>query len=701
MATDPGTARDVSNTVVGSASTVVQAGVINGDVHVTTAQIPAVNVPRQLPAAGRLLTGRAGLLAQLDRALLPEGFVVLTGMAGAGKTALVLHWAERHAAAFPDGQLYADLRGFGVDEPLRPAEALAGFLRALGDARPEELASVEDRAAHFRTLMSGRQALIVLDNVHSAEDVRYLLPGAGRCAVVVISRHQLGGLAIHHAITALTVGPLVEADGLALFAEAVGAPVDHDQAAHLVRYCAGLPLALRIVAQRVADAPAEVAEVAEELADERARLDALDLQDDARSAVRTVFSWSYQRLSEQEAQSFRLLGLHPTAEFGLDAATALFGLPREATARALRSLTRRHLVIGLGQGRFGMHDLLYTYAREICESASRGGDRVKTRRALFDHYLHSADRAGRIVMPHRLRLPLAGEPRAVPAFEGRLDALRWFEVERRNLEAMCALDVPALDERVWQLAYTLRDYYFLDRLLDGWRATHERALMAAVRAGDLFAEARTRNNLGMAFVEAGRLDDADAHYRRARLLFEQLEDEHGRANALANLAAVLRRRGRYAEALHNLRLALDWYRRAGARRNIGITLRSMALAEMEMERYDDAVAHVSEALDIAAELELDVDMAEAFGRLGRIQFRAGDLDAAGSAFRQAVKFGRRSSSRHEEARSLHQLGEVAAAAGNDEEARHWWQEAIEVYEELGSPLANSVRAAVVRLAGTQ
>jgi tetratricopeptide (TPR) repeat protein len=692
---------DVHNEIAGAASGVVQAGVVHGGVHITASHTPPAIVPHQLPAPGHVLTGRAALLQQLDNSLLPRGFAVLSGMAGVGKTALVLHWAENNAAAFPDGQLYLDLHGFGTDEPLSPGDALAGFLRALGHARPEELATVEERAAHFRTLMSDRRTLVVLDNAHSVEHVRPLLPGTGPCSVVVISRHQLRGLALHHPATAVTVGPLAEPDGLALLNRAVGVELDMDAAAQLVRYCGGLPLALRIVAERLADAPDDIHEVVTELVDEGARLDALDTQDDAHSAIRTVFSWSYQRLPAHEARAFRLLGLHPAAEFGTGAAVAMLGLARNAAARTLRSLVQRHLVLSLGRGRFSVHDLLHTYAAEVCESAESTDSRSYALRILFDHYLHSADLAGRLVMPHRLRLPLVGKPHSVPVLNDRQEALRWFEVERRNLEAMCALDDPAFDERIWLLAYTLRDYYFVDKLLDGWRGTHEKALAAAIRAGDPLAEARTRNNLGMALVEAGLLDEAEVHYSRAHRLFEQLGDGHGRANALANLAAVLRRRGRFAEALSNQQLALDWYRAAGANRNIGITLRSMALAEMELERYDDAVQHVQEALDIALALELDVDAAEGFGRLGRIQRRAQNDTAAEVALHRAVHHSRRCGSRHEEARALRLLGDVAAATGRTADARRWWLDALRVYQELGSPDMEALHQALDALSDDQ
>ncbi|MBB5960746.1 tetratricopeptide (TPR) repeat protein [Saccharothrix tamanrassetensis] len=688
--------RHVRNSLTGDRTVAVQASVVHGGVHITMHD-GSRPVPRQLPAGVRELFGREALLARLDE-LQPNGLAALSGMAGVGKTALVLHWASGAAHKFPDGQLYVDLHGFGGGEPLRPQDALAGFLRALGYSRPEELVTLEERAAHFRTLMSGRRALVVLDNALSADHVRPLLPGPAGGTVIVISRHHLSGLVVRHAATAIRVDPLEERAGLGLLRTAVGDRSHHPAAGALVRLCAGLPLALRIVSERITrSASADLDGVVAELADEQARLDVLDTQDDARSAVRTVFSWSCRALPDHEADAFRLLGSHPGPEFGQNAVAALLDIPPATAANLLRSLTRKHLLLDLGSGRFGWHDLLRTYARELSNRTGTAVDRQAAVARLFDHYLHSTDLAGRIVMPHRLRFSLEGRPVTLPDLRSRDDALQWLDLERRNLEAMCAVDDPAFDGRRWQLAYTLRDYYFLTKAREGWLSTHEKALAACVRAGDPLAEARTRNNLGMVLVEMGELDEGAKHYRRARELFEGLGDGHGRSNALVNEAAVLRRRGDFAAALRNQELALKWYRDNGAHRNIGITLRNKALVEMKLAHFSDAVEHVEEAIDIALGLDLELDAAEGFGRLGRIHQRAGDRPLAEIAFRRAVHHARCCGSKHEEARALQELGVLAASTGRFEEARDFWSAALNLYGRLGSTEGGAVAMALAQL----
>ncbi len=656
---------------------------ISGDVRIDARPVTPT-VPRQLPAGSGVFAGRADLLTWLDKTLVPQGLAVVTGMAGVGKTALVVRWAQASTAYFSDGQLYVDLRGFGMGEPLQPHEVLAGFLRALGQSRPEAIPTQEERAAQYRTLLSGKQVLIVLDNAPSIDHVRPLLPGAASCSVVVISRVQMGGLVVHHGASARRVEPMLESEGTELLRRALGGLADEPTIARLARLCDGLPLAMRIAAERVADAVDDPAGLVTELAD--ARLDFLDSGDDSHSAVRSVFSWSHRGLTDEEARMFRLLSLHPAGTFGVNAAAAAAGYPVGEAARLVRSLARRCLVSEPQRGRFEMHDLMREYGRELCEHAESAGAMTR----LADHYLHSADRAGRIIMPHRLRVPLAGHPVAVPDIPDRLAALRWFDAERRNLESMCALNEPAFDSRTWQLAYTLRDFYFLHKLLDGWRETHLHALASAIRGGDQLAEARTRNNLGMALVEAGRLDEAMKHYIRAQQLFDQLDDNHGRCNALANQAAVLRRQGKPAAALRNQEQALAWYRSAGARRNVGITLRSMAIAEMELGNFTRAVDRAEEAVRIAAEVGVDLDAAEAYGRLGRIHRRAGDYGLAEAALWQAIEYSRRCDSRHEEAQALHELGGLAAVAGRVAEARRLLSQAHDLYQTLGSPAATDV-----------
>ena len=248
--------------------------------------------------------GQAGLG---DAAAVP--IAILAGTAGVGKTALAVRWARRVAAAFPDGQLYVNLRGYDPGAPVSPGDALAGFLRALGLAGEDIPAGEDERAAAYRSLLDGRRTLVVLDNAASVEQVRPLVPGSPSCLVVVTSRDSLAGLVARHGARRVALDMLPAADAIGLLRTLIGVRVDAEPgaAAELADQCARLPLALRVAAELAAASPdSPLAELAGELAGEQRRLDLLDAGGDERTAVRGVFSWSYRHLQAGVARAFRL-----------------------------------------------------------------------------------------------------------------------------------------------------------------------------------------------------------------------------------------------------------------------------------------------------------------------------------------------------------------------------------------------------------
>jgi DNA-binding XRE family transcriptional regulator len=285
-----------------------------------------VPVPRQLPADVAAFTGRETELAELDF-LLPgtgqhepggtAGPVVISavsGTAGVGKTALAVRWAHRVADSFPDGQLYVNLRGYDPDRPVLAAEALAGFLRALGVPDAEIPLEESERAARFRSVVAGRRLLLILDNAGTVEQVRPLLPGSPTVMVVVTSRDSLAGLVARDGAVRLEVDLLPAAEAAALLDSLVGtrAAADPAAVATLATQCARLPLALRVAAELAVARPhTPLGELSAELAALEGRLALLDAGGDARGAVASVFSWSYRHLPADTARMYRLLGLHP------------------------------------------------------------------------------------------------------------------------------------------------------------------------------------------------------------------------------------------------------------------------------------------------------------------------------------------------------------------------------------------------------
>ncbi len=402
--------------------------------------------PAQLPGDVDAFTGRAGELASLDKlaAMIgppggagPPGagpaatVICVSGTAGAGKTALAVHWARRVRAAFPDGQLYVNLRGYDPGQPVPAGDALAGFLRALGVPGQDIPRDVDERAAAYRTLLDGRRILVVLDNASAVEQVRPLLPGSPSSLVLVTSRDSLAGLVARHGARRLDLDRLPQQDAVALLRALIGdrAEIQPDGTATLARRCARLPLALRVAAELAAASPAmTVAQLAGELADEQRRLDLLDAGGDPGSAIRGVFSWSYGHLPDEEARAFRLLGLGPGPDIDARAAAALTGTPPAQASRMLELLARTHLIHRTRPGRYGLHDLLRAYAAGLAAAGDAEGERQAALTRLFDYYLAAAAAAMDILVPAerhlRPRVHGAGGVPAGPRSAGRTRAGR-------------------------------------------------------------------------------------------------------------------------------------------------------------------------------------------------------------------------------------------------------------------------------------
>jgi DNA-binding SARP family transcriptional activator len=345
------------------------------------ARPPAAPIPWQVPGDVAELAGRTSELAELDRMLAgnaPDGssateITAIAGTAGVGKTSLAIRWAHRSRDAFPDGQLYVDLRGYDPGQPVPPADALAGFLRALGMGGQDIPADAGERAAAYRTMLDGRRMLIVLDNAATAEQVRPLLPGNRSCVVLVTSRDSLAGLVARHGARRVNLGLLSLPDATALLEALIGERARADPAATvtLAGRCARLPLALRVAAEVAVARPGiSVACLTSELADEEQRLDLLETGGDPRTAVRSALSWSCRHLSASAVRAFGLLGLHPGADFDCYKVAALTSVTAGQGRRILDTLTPGNLIQPGRPGRYGMHDLLRAYAAGF----TAGGD---------------------------------------------------------------------------------------------------------------------------------------------------------------------------------------------------------------------------------------------------------------------------------------------------------------------------------------
>jgi len=336
-------------------------------------------VPRLLPASTAHFTGRAselsmltGLLEQATAAPGTATICAISGMGGVGKTALALHWAHQVTGAFPHGQLYVNLRGFGPsDGPAPPGEALVGFLGALGVPPKRIPGGMPAQTGLLRSLLAGRRILVVLDNARDEEQVRPLLPASPGCLVIVTSRSQLAGLAAAEGASLLRLDVLTDAEARAMLAARLGpqrASAEPDAVTEIAVRCGRLPLALAAAAARAATYPHfPLASLATELRDVRGRLDHLDSGDPAVS-LRTVFSWSVRQLSPPAARMFRLLSRCPGSDVTVPAAASMAGTDLPGARRLLRELVRCHLLAEPSPGRYACHGLLRAYAAEQAEA---------------------------------------------------------------------------------------------------------------------------------------------------------------------------------------------------------------------------------------------------------------------------------------------------------------------------------------------
>jgi DNA-binding SARP family transcriptional activator/Tfp pilus assembly protein PilF len=704
--------------------------------HSLAAAGPGTVTPRQLPAPVAHFVGRAHELAALTGLLdcsRAEGLgavviSVIEGTAGVGKTALAVRWAHQVADRFPDGQLYVNLRGCDRDQPMTSADALARFLRALGVAGWDIPAEEDERAARYRSLLADRRMLVVLDNAGSVEQIRPLLPGGCACTVVVTSRDAMTGLVARDGAARLDLGLLLPDEATGLLRALIGARVDADpgSAEVLAALCCRLPLALRIAAELAASRPAvPLAELASELAGPQRRLDLLHAGGDQRTAVRAVFSWSYRHLDAESARTFRLLGLHPGADFEPSAAAAITGTGLDQVQGVLGRLVRAHLIQLTADKRYGMHDLLRGYAEELAAQGGQDEQRSALSR-LFDYYLHTAAAAMDTLFPaerhRRPRLPsaavlgpplnsavaarawLAGNRAALVAVVGHAadngwpayaawlapTVFRYLDTDGYHHDALdiCTHALAAARQTGDRAAEALallalgNTNWRLDRYLDA--EEHLKVALAACReAEDQSGQARALSSLGIIESCHGRQDLAAGYHRQALAILRLTGDRLGEARTTECLAGVLYQQGNRVEAARQQQEALRLYRELGELHGQGSVLRGLGTVKWSLGNYEEAAGCTRQALAVSREIGDRLGQAGALSNLGAVEWWQGRYEQAAMHQHQAVEIFREIGNRPGEAAALNAYGEALCAAGRLDEARAAHGDALAVAEQIG------------------
>ncbi|WP_409496078.1 ATP-binding protein [Amycolatopsis sp. cmx-11-12] len=643
--------------------------------------------------------GRSEYLTALDGLLLEERedtsvaaiISAVDGAAGIGKTTLAVHWAHRAQRHFPDGTLYSNLRGYGPGAPASSSEVLEGFLRALGTPVDWIPVGLEARTGLYRSLLAGRQMLVVLDNASTAEQVRMLLPGSSRCRVVVTSRDSLLGLVIGEGAVRLTLDLLTATEAVEMVESIVGrqrAEMEPDAVLALTTVCARLPLALRVAACRATGhVHATVADVVAELADDRHRLDALSRGRDERAAVRTVFSWSYRRLGAEQARLFRCLGLHPSSEFSVEAAAAALGSSRHVTCQLLDELADAHLIEPVRPTRYRMHDLLFSYAAERAAQDEGGPDHEAAVRRIHGWYLHTADVALRALHSAdvRLPLPLVGPGVVLVSFDNDAEASEWLETERQTvIAAVHSAADHDLGPIVWHLADALSMFPQGPQNAAVRAAVHI-ALAVARRAGEVRAEGRLHSTLGNVHSHLGEYPQARDHFAQAIAKSRHIGDLNAEAIAIGDLGVMERELGNLRDAEICMQQALVMGRKASSATGQAAPLANLSFVYHKLGDFTRARDCAQQALTLYNEGEHLAGQTIALVRIGIIDCDQGLLDQADDHLRRALSKAVRLRDSYRQTIALRGLASVARRKGELHGAEQYARAALASARKIGYP----------------
>ncbi|MFD9268858.1 BTAD domain-containing putative transcriptional regulator [Streptomyces goshikiensis] len=706
---------------------------------------PHLPVPAQLPYVPADFTGRAEVVRDLLDALAPkapETVVVCAvgGIGGIGKTTLAVHTAGRLREHFPDGQLYANLRGVRED-PADPAAVLAGFLRALGVTDPALPEEPRERAALYRTRLVGKRILLVLDDARDTAQIEPLLPGSPTCAVLVTSRSTLSGLP---AARRLRLDVLPAAEALALLGRIVGEEriaAEPAEAAALVERCGGLPLAVRIAGSRLGTRPAwRLADFLRLLDGRRPALGpgfgpAFPGRDGPEGSVEACFRLSYDLLDAGQARLFRLMAVPRTATLDLASAAALAGLDPAGAERHLERLTALGLLESPAPLTYRFHDLLGEFAAARSEEGDSPGERTAALLRLADHMLACAREAYAAERPGH---PLVGlltptTARGTP-----------FETGPSHIEAVLAVAVQTLEARPSAVGLIADTLLALDPALDGsflWAALlapARRVLRTAEEREDIRAAGRTGFLLGSALTRLGRFDEAeaalhdaeraaaaaadevvrteilicravarqgradwtaaDALYREAIAAGTACGNAWGTTNARSNSVSTLLRLRRYEEAAEACRLSLTAAREGGDRYGEAHALYSLGIVARHGGRAAEAVARHRESAELGVRggypaLEVMNLISETAAHLA-----AGHPREAVECGERALVAAQRLGWRAAQARTLRLLGTALAGSGDHARARTRLTQALAHLEALALPEAAQASAVLASLA---
>jgi transcriptional regulator with XRE-family HTH domain/tetratricopeptide (TPR) repeat protein len=701
-------------------------------------------LPRQLPPTLSDFAGRASEVAALvevfQSAELPEKvqLAAVTGMGGVGKTALAVHVAHLVGDSFPDGQLYLDLRGYGPGTALSPVDALSQLIRSLGIEDDRGVPSgINELAGLYRSRLAGQRVLILLDNANSASQVLPLLPGVPGSAVIATSRRALTTLpGFRH----IALAPLSEEDSVELLATIAGRQrvTAEDAAARSIAQLTGrLPLAVRLIGARLAARPSwPIEHMVRQLKDEHRRLDEFGTGE---SGVRANIAGtaeflanSNQSLDRKAAEALDLLGLPDGSDLSALTAAQLLDVSEDEAEQILERLVDLNLLSSGVPGRYRMHDLIRTYARERAGQTLSEGARTDALTRVLQHYTAVAWRSQELTHPESRRLALASpSARAVPELPDVPTALAFLDLERANLLALVqqASASEGLRGLVPELAIAFFGYVEVRSRWIEMRTIDRIARDIAGELGDDRLAAWLEHDLAIPDAEGGELKPALDHLRASLEMFQAIDDLPGQARCCTSLSYVLELMGRLDEALEWAEEALALSLRIGDQTVVGIS--HLALGRLHSRRGEHELARESfdlslvlaeksgnprsvakrlqiagqayleaghhlaatemelKSFDIFAQLEDGNAQAECLQHLATSYLATGQLAAAAEQAEAGLKLARAFGNQQREGLLLIELGRIRAATGDSAGATTAWHQAATILQDFPRDAASA------------
>jgi DNA-binding SARP family transcriptional activator/tetratricopeptide (TPR) repeat protein len=636
-------------------------------------------VPRQLPPATADLTGRDEMLGQMLSALTEatrgtagNEFVPILGLVGkggVGKTALAVNLAHAARDLYPDGQLFVQLQ----DPDGRPVSASSlqeRFLRAFGMPATLPPDGAAERTEIYRTMLGERRVLILLDDAVDVGQVTPLIPGSARCAVIITSRVPLPGL---QGVNQYEVNDLDESASIELLTKIIGPErvrAEPSAMLDLVRFCAYLPLALRIVGAKLQHRRHwTISEMVRRMADEGRRLDELVLSE---IGIRATLALSYKNLSRDAQRLFVLLGLVGGTEFAPWVSAALLDKGCQEAGDLLDILVDCRLVeVRLDEDqtpRFRLHELVRIYALERLADDEPIVSRARALRRLLECWLSLATEAHRRLYGGHFAILHCDVPTwRLP--EEDLDQvltepMNWFRRERTGLvAAVLQAGKAGLSDVCWDLAVTSVTLFEKEFQVEDWRQTHEIALEAASAAGSRRGEAAVLYSLGLLAIRE-RPEKAPNYLSRALTIFDQIEDIHGQALTLGVIAFIDRISGRQDKALEGYQAVLDAARQVGDRVCEVDALTNIAQIRMDREEFAAVEELLDRALMICGTITAYRTMAQAEHRLADFLIRTGRLELAKRSLESVLEAVRKDGDHIGEGYALVGLGTIHIRKAN-------------------------------------